>query len=103
MHWIDVNKDDDVLVITIMNMTMIIILIMMNDLNDHDNDDDDNRQNPTHFFTLTIQPKSTPPYCICPYCICEILIQIFNKIDERNHPITLLSHIKFILAQIMPF
>ena len=34
---------------------------MMNDLNDHDNDDDDNRQNPTHFFTLTIQPKSTPP------------------------------------------
>ena len=77
---------------------------MRNDLNDHDNDDDDNCQNPTHFFTLTIQPKSTPPpYCICPYCICEILIQIFNKIDERNHPITLLSHIKFILAQIMSF
>ena len=34
---------------------------MMNELNDHDNDDNDNRQNPTHFFILTIQPKSTPP------------------------------------------
>ena len=49
MHWIDVNKDDDVLVITIMNMTMIIILIMMNDLND-----------PTHFFILTIQSNPSP-------------------------------------------
>ena len=94
-------EDDDVMVITIMNMTMIIIIIMMND---HDNDDDDYCQNPNHFFTLTSQLKSTPPpYCICLYCICQILIQIFNKIDERNHPITLLSHIKFILAQIMPF
>ena len=55
------DEDDDVMVITIMNMTMIIIIIMMNDLIDHDNDDDDNCQNPTHFFTLTIQPKSTPP------------------------------------------
>ena len=102
-------EDDDVMVITIMNMTMIIIIIMMNDLNDHDNDDDDNclimmmmiklvMNINTVMITLTIQPKSPPPYCIC-----EILIQIFNKIDERNHPITLLSHIKFILAQIMPF
>ena len=39
---------------------------MMNDLNDHDNDDNDNRQNPTHFFILTIQPKSFPP--------CQLLV-----------------------------
>ena len=52
------DEDDDVMVITIMNMTMIIIIIMMND---HDNDDDDYCQNPTHFFTLTSQLKSTPP------------------------------------------
>ena len=37
---------------------------MRNDLNDHDNDDDDNCQNPTYFFTLTIQPKSTPPHIV---------------------------------------
>ena len=49
-----------------MNMTMIIMIIMMNDLNDHDNDDNDNRQNPTHFFILTIQPKSFPP--------CQLLV-----------------------------
>ena len=53
-------------VTTIMNMTMIIMIIMMNDLNDHDNDDNDNRQNPTHFFILTIQPKSFPP--------CQLLV-----------------------------
>ena len=80
-------EDDDVMVITIMNMTMIIIIIMMNDLNDHDNDDDDNCQNPTHFFTLTIQPNSTPPvlYLSVLY-LWNPTMEIHSFIQSSNPP-----------------
>ena len=76
---------------------------MMNDLNDHDNDDDDNRQNPTHFFILTIQPKSTSPRIV--FVRIVFVKSLFSFLTKLMKEIILLYyyHIKFILAQIMPF